>query len=607
MRRGWLWAAVWLWGDVAMADWAPGRGVAREYARGVAALDVGELDEAEAHFRNVLRDEPACGQARHALGLALLRQNNKPEALGLFEQLALDHAEEVDAWVGLSLAAFAAQDFERATTAGERAVALQPASLEAHVSLQEALLRTGDLPRARAILLQSRDALGGPAVACLEAQVSLEAGEIDAAEARLGLCRKADDALAVAIENQVAAAQGKVAQAGQHAARMGLSATAVVARALDAYQGGQAGEAEGLLDEVLEVEPGRVDARLMRARLRYDRGAHADAVSDLEGALGGSAWVDVAWTGAMSGIVRQSHAEALEARVREGAELLVRILVDGGELTRAEERLTALEAELGDSAELAAARAHLLQAQGAPDAAAATLVRALPSAIPSQTWQDAASRLILAHPVVLHEELAVGIRGASAWSHHYNLALAWRKQGASEAVRQVAHDALRTPGLGLDRAPEGEVLLVSLGHDAAVTLGDLADADIWLNRASDPLGLMPRARLNHATLRLQAGQPAEAMEILDRLDPAETGPGGPELYTALRLRGLAAAEDWKGATALARSPLTSAADRFWLATLLLDAGKLPDGIGLLSAACPELEGEAQARCSSLLAQLSAGD
>ena len=116
----------------------------------------------------------------------------------------------------------------------------------------------------------------------------------------------------------------------------------------------------------------------------------------------------------MSGIVRQSHAEALEARVREGAELLVRILVDGGELDRAEERLTALEAELGASAELAAARAHLLQARGAPDVAAATLVRALPAAIPNQSWQDAASRLILAHPAVLHEELAEGIRGGGS-------------------------------------------------------------------------------------------------------------------------------------------------------------------------------------------------
>ena len=105
-------------GGAAWAAWEPSRSVSRDYARGVAALDVGELSEAESLFREVLDAEADCGMARHALGLALLRQNRKAEALAAFEQASMENPEEADAWVGLSLGAFAAQDFPRAREAG---------------------------------------------------------------------------------------------------------------------------------------------------------------------------------------------------------------------------------------------------------------------------------------------------------------------------------------------------------------------------------------------------------------------------------------------------------------------------------------------------------
>lgn len=600
-----------LWGGIllallhappALADWAPSREASRTYARGVAALDAGELDEAEVLFRSLLAQEPACGQARHALGLALLRQNKKAEALGAMEQVVAGHAEEADAWAGLSLAAFAAQDFERARTAGEQAVRLAPTSLEAQVALQEALLRLGELDLARTALLRAEGALREADLACLAAQVDLEAGEPGAAAARMGLCQEAEPALAVALQNQVAAARGDVSQAGRLAARMGLSATSGVARALDAWREGRQEEALVALDEVLELEPGRADARLLRGRVRHDLGDLPGAVTDLEAALGGEAWVDVAWTGAMSGIVRQSQERELRQRVAEGAELLVRILAEAGELERARERLADIRVELGELPEVQAAAAAVALAEGDPAAAWAALLRGLPAGEASTAWLDAAARLALLDPGALPEAGAAALRGSGDWHHRYNLALALRQQRQDAEVLALVEETMASAGLTVE--VEAERRLAVLGHEAAANLGELGSADRWLARVHPPSEARPVARVNHAVLRLQDGDAAGALAILP--DDEELAGLGPEVRAHVRtvqVRARVVQERWEDAYALASGPDLPAAERYWLATRLADAGRLRLADGALVGTCERLDGDTKTRCSQLRGHL----
>ena len=110
--------------------------------------------------------------------------------------------------------------------------------------------------------------------------------------------------------------------------------------------------------------------------------------------------------------------------------------------------------------------------------------------------------------------------------------------------------------------------------------------------------LDPVARVNHALMRLSAGQGAAALEPLADLSGPETVMSMAATITT-RVHG--EAEQWPEAIAAAQN--APAAERYWLGQRLVTDGALTAGIGLLRSACPDLADEDRVRCTQLLIQL----
>ena len=117
--------------------------LASRFAAGVAALQGGSLDDAEAAFRGVLRDGGERAFVHHNLGIVLQRRNQHAAAVAEFHRAsALDptfgppRLLAGSSLIALGRPAEALPDLERA-------VRLMPREINAHLQLADACERTG--------------------------------------------------------------------------------------------------------------------------------------------------------------------------------------------------------------------------------------------------------------------------------------------------------------------------------------------------------------------------------------------------------------------------------------------------------------------------------
>lgn len=504
--------------------------------------------------------------------------------------MVLDHAagvypDQEVVHVGLSLAAFGSQDFGRAQAAAQEAVRLSPGSLDAVAALVGALLRQGSVAAAQEVVTAARGNLEGPSLACLEAQVLAEAGQPETARQRLAYCNQSRrPELAAAVAAQLGAGAGTGAAA---ASAVGAERLVQLSRAVELVNAGQHGEALGILDPIAAADGRRADVRLIRARARLALGDRDGARADLEVAFSGETWVDVHRSGAMSGILRQSHADALQVAIAEGAALLVQIHLEDGEMTAAQQRLSAAKAALGDSRSLDLAEARLLRATGAALDGWAIAVRWSSS----PQGLDLMGEWAVAEPGSVPDEALVALAASGRWSDRYNLAVvAYNRRDYPRCLEVTTQAAETTMDPAHLRA------LWGLGYRCAVFSGVLEDADRLLQRLSVE-ALREADRVNHARLRYQAGQPAEVLALLEGL----ADPGVQVLASSLAMRASVDLERWDEAVRWA--PGAPAQDRYWLGGRLAEAGEHTAARAVLSAACGQLDAEASARCAQLLEQL----
>ena len=138
-----------------------------------------------------------------------------------------------------------------------------------HAALQQVLLRQGDLKAARADLATARTTLPDPVLACFEVRSRRRAGarrlqrraSNDAAGPGLPGRRGRRDRTAVVDADAV----------GALASGMGIEAVVLIAQAVDRMNAGDASAARDVLDRLLEMQPHRTDARLLRGRVRQPR------------------------------------------------------------------------------------------------------------------------------------------------------------------------------------------------------------------------------------------------------------------------------------------------------------------------------------------------
>lgn len=145
-------------------DWGPAwSGLGRVYylEMGRAALEAGDLEEAERQLRTAVELDPVHGRGYRLLGQALLRQGRLPEAEGALLEAALLEPDSTWSYAILGDVYTAWGRTAEAQQAYERAIYEEPAASRAHAQAGDALCRLGRPEEAlgcywRAFLLGSR-------------------------------------------------------------------------------------------------------------------------------------------------------------------------------------------------------------------------------------------------------------------------------------------------------------------------------------------------------------------------------------------------------------------------------------------------------------------
>ena len=584
------------------AGWAPVVTDRRAYSAAIADLAGGRLEDAEAGFAAILAKDPDCGMALHGRGMARLRSGALDGAAADLQQVASRFPERPEGHTALSSVRFAQQDFVAAEAAARAAVQADPSDIDANAALQQVLLRTGDLPAARAALKAVGGALPPPVMACFEVQLAREAGDTAGVEAGAERCG------AAGIPGLVAAAlsraTGDVSIMGELAGELGVEDLLLHAQAVDLFNDGAYAEAAATLDTVLARSPHRVDARLLRARSRHATGAVEGALSDLEQAFDAPTWVDVHRSGAMSGILRRSDADALDREVVAGAGLLVQILLEKGDLDGARSRLDAFDAALGDRAPLQAARADWRFRSGDVAGGWAHLEASL------QRHPGDAHLLRLAslRAVTQPEGMPAGLRamlGASgSWQDAWNLALSQRKGGDLAGCHATAAGALTASAT--TATPDDRRKLAGLAHRCAVSARDRTGADALVAEAGGAASLDPVVAYNHALLRYESGDAHGTLTLLGSRvgSPDAAAPDATRATVALAIRAHLDLDALSAAHDLAVGGWATPEDQLVVASRLAVADDPVRARALLDVACPVLSGEAQSRCDKLMEVLS---
>ena len=255
--------------------------------QGFAALEKGDLAQAESRFSQVLRSRPRDAQALGGLGSVRMGQERFQEAKDLLQRAAAQDgkwrqtAQTADYWLTLRNAGSGAEGRKRI----EQAVALRPREPAGHVLLAQ--LIEADEPAA--------------AERSYRKALELDADNPGALRGLIGLLGRLGRA-AEAVELIQRLTPDQKTQAGGDAV---LRASLSRARALEAMADGQLTMAQIELEDALLVQPADPWLRLDAARLyvRMGRPAEADQVmADLAG-------YDVDSADAL-------HAQALYARER---------------------------------------------------------------------------------------------------------------------------------------------------------------------------------------------------------------------------------------------------------------------------------------------------
>lgn len=177
-------------------------------------------------------------------------------------------------------------------------------------------------------------------------------------------------------------------------------------------------------------------------------------------------------------------------------------------------------------------------------------------------------------------------------SWQYQLHRATRRLGEGEAGACTDVFApLLVPGAvaDLDEHADAALRCAATGEDLEVAGQALAFVD--------RLDVDDAARI--ATAAVRADEPSLALAVLDKVDLIEDRVVD---VAILRVAAMVALQRWDDAERVVdRTPMLPARVRAFAGTSLLVAGRKGAGLRILSAACPDLSGEARTRCVALLA------
>ena len=140
---------------IALALLAVGASADTPLERGLALLQDGRLDPAQAALREAVEQQPNSAAARNALGVALSRGRRWPQAIAEFQQAVGLAPKHVEAHFNLAIACSAADRHAEAAAAFRSVLALKPDFPDARTGLVAALEAAAETSREHGALRQA--------------------------------------------------------------------------------------------------------------------------------------------------------------------------------------------------------------------------------------------------------------------------------------------------------------------------------------------------------------------------------------------------------------------------------------------------------------------
>jgi tetratricopeptide (TPR) repeat protein len=579
------------------------------YNQAVGHLDESQPKPAAAKLAKCLKAEPKRGMCQTLLAKAWTRMGKSEDAVALLQEVTAAHPTQLRPLVTLSHAYFLLQRFDESAASSQKALNLDPISLLALGAHQNILLRMGRYDDMLAALEAARAVAKKPEHDCLEAQVRLQRDNAQAARALLTSCRTAEDPSFIAnAEAAFTAATGEHT-AGSKALVGLLDEESPLTKAISAFNERDYKGAEEEATKAIAEPNSESQGRVIRALARQEMGRTAEALKDLDAAVGAGTWIDVHRSGVVSGILTKKSEERFLAHLRRGAALRVRLLAEEG---RVEDSAAALDAALeafGDDPALQAANVWLLIKQEKPAEAWDAATRSLSADPAPNAAQQAASMLALNHLDASSPENLAVVAERGTVPTRFNLAA-----GLSNRQRPVECSDVLAPLVGTedtiaaragdDRATQNDLRALQaqtnlLGHACALTAGNVdAAVELW-SLLGDPEAVQEWNVLNHALLLLQAERSAESWATLESTKILERG-GVQNVALSLQIAigasiGL---KEWTRTVALSERPDTPDSTRLMAGTELGTAGQKKLALSILQPLCANLKGEQKAICSN---------
>ena len=603
-------------------EWRPRTEAAMvAYNRAVDALNGGDPAKALELATEALQIQPDFGMALTLQGEAFMRQQRIPEAAAALERAAALFESRAEPWTLLSSAWFVGEDFPASRRAAEQGLSHRPESVELLEALQWALVRMGEYEAALA-RIEARRARGDrPDLACLEVLVRVEMEQLDVASAMVSDCEAGGtDRLVTNAKRRIAGEEVDHREQARRLDALGVETAGPFGAMLSAFEAGRYAEAVDHGTEVLAASPSDLGVLVFRAQALSLLGRDAEALADLEQALGEDDWIRMTQDGGMAGALTRRDADGVRRTLADGAALMVVLLARVGRLDEADARLGQATKAFGQTSELTAAESRLALARAGADGddwqPIADLLLSRPGDLviedqaAGMVFKDGASApdAVLeplkrsTDPVVLHN-VAAGLSNALRWRgclDFVNLLLAEADTVAAAPPESAgarppgSADGTRTDAAPAGQWPEVLEMALPLGYQCAIGADRHRTADSLLARLGGPTAADPNLLLRHAWSAYSPGQRyPRALQLLvdgglyDKL---------PRDAEALAIYIYADVQNWAPGIALADKEHAEPTAVAWLGTALAMAGQDGHAERLLAKACAQLDGPAAESC-----------
>lgn len=334
-----------LFSGVALAAWTPTNDAVNPFNKAVSHFNNRQPDKALKALDKALESDPSCGMCLTLKAETLVALDQATTAWELIVPAFTDLGENPDFLARASLVAFAAQQFEDARNLGLAAVAQPNAGFDHWQALTLANIRLGNYDDAEFALQNARTKLPEGEWNCLAGSLASERG-------RFAESRELLEACSIEAQRNVELANLAM-RAGDHESgaamleQAGFESTSLKSKVVQALNNGDPRLAHKLATEAIAQFPKDGLLYINRASASYQLGNIADALDDLQRALGSPEFIQGSSQG-LTGVLSKSSEQDYRESLRVAAVLRTDLLLQTGQVDEARTRAVEAGRLLGE-------------------------------------------------------------------------------------------------------------------------------------------------------------------------------------------------------------------------------------------------------------------